>query len=241
MFNKQKILVIIKHVGRSADRISFIADGILFFGSDNHILGVEADTGKTVYDLVFDRGIIGKRSGAFVPKDDILYFAAERWKKVFIGSPQLTGMYLYALNIKTGKYRWHIYMKNVLFLNLSLDNNTLLTTTQNKVLSLDTKSGSVIWEVYHVNDQIPITPISNGYFDTSDGYNFSAYSVESGKEIWKTKGIIPEGSRIEISNPCVRNGDVYFIAGVLHGPHFFYALDAKTGKLMWKKELGKYL
>ena len=132
-------------------------------------------------------------------------------------------------------------MKNVLFLNLSLDNNTLLATTQNKVLSLDTKSGSAIWEVYHVNNQMPITPISNGYFDTSDGYNFSACSVESGKEIWKTKGIIPEGSRIEISNPCVRNGDVYFIAGVLHGPHFFYALDAKTGKLMWKKELGKYL
>ncbi len=227
-----------KQVNGVAYKISFITDGVLFFSSGNHILGVEANTGKTVYNFLFDRGVIGKGSGAFVLKDDVLYFAAERWKKAFIGSPQLAGMYLYALNIKTGKYRWCIYRKNASLLNLSLYNNVLLATTQNAVLSLDTESGNTIWEVYHINNQMPVTPISNGYFYTSDGHSFSAYSIESGKEVWSTS-IIPQGDMGEFSNPCVHNGTVYFIAGIYHKPYFFYALDAETGKLIWKKDLGE--
>ena len=227
-----------KQIDGVAYKISFIADGVLFFNSGNHIFGVEANTGKTIYNFLFDRGVIGKGSGAFILKDDILYFAAERWKKAFIGSPQLAGMYLYALNIKTGKYKWSIYKKGAMLTNLSLRNNVLLATTQNAVLSLDTESGNTIWEVYHKNNQMLVTPISNGHFYTSDGHSFSAYDVENGKEVWSTS-IMPEGDMGEFSNPCVYNGTVYFVAGIFHKPYSLYALDAETGRLIWKRDLGE--
>lgn len=227
-----------KQIDGVAYKISFIADGVLFFGSGNHIFGVEANTGKTIYNFLFDRGVIGKGSGAFILKDDILYFAAERWKKAFIGSPQPADMYLYALNIKTGKYKWSICKKNTILTNLSLWNDVLLATTENAVLSLDTETGNAIWKVYHKNNQMLVTPISNGHFYTSDGHSFSAYDAENGKEIWSTS-IIPEGNMGEFSNPCVYNGTIYFIAGIFHKPYSLYALNAETGRVIWKINLGK--
>jgi outer membrane protein assembly factor BamB len=227
-----------KQIDGVAHKISFIADGVLFFGSGNHIFGIEADTGEISYNFIFDRGIIGKRSGELVLKDDILYFAAERWKKSFIGSPQLAGMYLYALNIKTGKYRWSKYINDALSLDLSFYNDILLATTQNSVLSVDIESGNILWKVPHANNQMFVTPISNGYFYTSDGHSFSAYSAGNGKEVWSIN-IIPKGSMGEFSNPCINNGTVYFVAGIYDKPHFFYAINAETGKLIWKKDLGE--
>ncbi len=216
------------------ENISLVMGNTIFFSTGSHIFGVDTNSGKTVYHFVFKNGII---SGHFVEKDGILYFSAER-RVHFIGDAYTTGTYVCALNLKTGKVEHSEYIKGATGKELSFENGILLLTTQNKVIALNAKTCSVLYKIAGKESEATVVPIQNGMFYAPFVRGIQAFDIKSGKVLWSTD-IIPVAVHGNFGNPAVHNGTVYFVAKEYGGASTLYALDGKTGSILWKTAFGK--
>jgi len=119
---------------------------------------------------------------------------------------------------------------------------------QDKVVAFDTKSGKEIWTYYADGPvRLPLTHYnSNIYFVSDDGYLY-CISANKGELRWKFRGGPAErkmlGNKRLISTWPARGGVVvdegvaYFAASIWPSMGtFIYAIDAKTGGLIWRND-----
>ncbi len=120
------------------------------------------------------------------------------------------------------------------------------SSANDSVTAYDLKTGSQGWRFF-AEGPIRFAPVVDQgkvFFSCDDGHLY-CLQAESGKLLWKFRGA-PMGRKI-IGNkrlisawpargaPVVQNGKVYFAASIwpFMGT-FLYAIDAETGKLIWK-------
>lgn len=119
---------------------------------------------------------------------------------------------------------------------------------QDKVVALDSRTGKELWSYYAEGPvRLPITYSNNNiYFTSDDGYLY-CISADKGKLIWKFNGGPTErkmlGNKRLISTWPARGGVVldndvaYFSASIWPSMGIFiYALNAKTGEVIWKND-----
>ncbi len=120
------------------------------------------------------------------------------------------------------------------------------SSANNSVTAFDLKTGKELWQFF-AEGPIRFAPVANNskiYFSCDDGHLY-CLQASNGKLLWKFRGA-PTNRKI-IGNkrlisawpargaPVVKEGKVYFAASIwpFMGT-FVYAIDAETGKLVWK-------
>ncbi|QDT91976.1 outer membrane protein assembly factor BamB family protein [Gimesia algae] len=111
---------------------------------------------------------------------------------------------------------------------------------------VDLKSGKLLWS-YFTGGPIRLSPTINQshvYFGSDDGFVY-CLDAKTGKEVWKLRAglneemIIARGEMVSRwpvrTNVLIDDGIAYFGAGIFpHENIYLYAVDAKTGKVIWK-------
>jgi polyvinyl alcohol dehydrogenase (cytochrome) len=160
--------------------------------------------------------------------------------------------YTYALNAITGKliwahYGWNMTMSNPLVLGgkvyVSTGSayfnyaNTMLYIQGkrptrgpglNSMYALDAKTGRKIWTIHFDGEAMPTAAFDAGYLyiGTGDGHVYKI-DASSGRIAWKSDLV----SFVSMSSPVVAGKYVY-LGGT--DPNYFYALNKRTGAIVWK-------
>jgi outer membrane protein assembly factor BamB/predicted phosphodiesterase len=131
-------------------------------------------------------------------------------------------------SLKNGKQKWVFKSDNRIIGTPAIENNILVFgSTDKNVYGLNASNGKLLWK-YPVPDVVlSAITIDNGiaYVGVSDG-TFRAIDIKSGKEQWKysdVKGYIE-------TLPLIYQDKVIFGAW----DEYLYALNKKTGDLLWK-------
>ncbi|MCE5276796.1 MAG: PQQ-binding-like beta-propeller repeat protein [Planctomycetaceae bacterium] len=117
-----------------------------------------------------------------------------------------------------------------------------------KVYCLDAATAKVKW-AYPTGGPVRLAPTvdaGNVYVGSDDGWIY-CLSAADGKEVWKFRAapedrrVIGLGKMVSLwpvrSSVMVDSGIAYFTAGIFPSEGvFLYAVDAKTGKLIWKND-----
>jgi len=122
------------------------------------------------------------------------------------------------------------------------------SSRNDRVTALDTETGAERWRFY-ADGPIRTAPTlwdGKAYFSSDDG-SLYCLDVDDGRLIWKrraspsTRKVIGNGRLISAwparGGPVIDRGRVYFAAGVWPFEGIFvYALDAKTGDVLWMND-----
>jgi eukaryotic-like serine/threonine-protein kinase len=156
---------------------------------------------------------------------------------IYFGTKEVNAR-LYALDATSGNKRWEFTTNN----NGSLSAPNIIDgvvyfagrfASNDVFYAVDATTGKEIWKVnlLKTSGQDGFFPsVSEGIVYISSRPYLFALDIKTGKEIWKFK-IDIEKYPFELapSSPKVANGIVYV------GGNRFYALEAKTGVLIWQK------
>ncbi len=126
------------------------------------------------------------------------------------------------------------------------------SSAENKVRAIDAATGKVRWSVF-TGAAVRLAPsVRNGrvYFGSDDGFVYCV-SAADGKTVWKFRGaptddrLLGRGKMISLwpirTGVLVDNGTAYFGAGIFPGERvYLYAVNADTGKLVWKNDYMSY-
>lgn len=211
------------------------ADGVVYVGSNNHLLyALDASNGQVRWTFRA-RGPVESTPAI---RDGAVYVADDRA--------------IYAIDAATGKMRWRRgfgadlpHPGSIWDWDFFQSSPTVagarvyIGSGDGNLYALDADNGRVIWR-YHTNGRVRSTPAVAGdtvYVGSFDGAVY-AISATSGTLRWrfKTKGdrYFPIG---EVqSSPAVADGVVY--VGARDG--YCYALDAKTGVVRWAHDEPQY-
>lgn len=122
------------------------------------------------------------------------------------------------------------------------------SSRNDRVTALDTNTGAERWRFY-ADGPIRMAPAAwddKAYFSSDDGHLY-CLGIEDGGLIWKRRAspsarkVIGNGRLISVwparGGPVVDRGRVYFAAGVWPFEGILvYALDAKTGEVLWMND-----
>ncbi len=122
------------------------------------------------------------------------------------------------------------------------------SSRNDRVTALDTDTGAERWRFY-ADGPVRMAPAAwdgKVYFSSDDGYLY-CLDIENGELIWKRRAsplarkAIGNGRLISVwptrGGPVVDRGRVYFAAGVWPFEGIFvYALDARTGQVLWMND-----
>ena len=200
-----------------------VANGIVYVGTDeNRTVALDEFTGKLIWEF---------STGSFVRTPPTVADG-----KVFFGS---WDGYLYALNANDGKLIWK-------FGPVDLDKGLAsgvwtmgVIVTQGRVIfgaqdiyAIDENSGTLVWKTILSEELAHSFGLALGdnmvVASSLDG-NVYALDVATGNKLWAFK----TNSYIE-AVPSIAYGNVY----VGSTDNYTYALNAKTGQLVWKTEHG---
>ena len=165
--------------------------------------------------------------------------------------------YLYAVDAASGHLVWSHRLWNMAMVNPLIVGDMVLATTGNPyfnfsetlrfasgkravrgpglngLYALDLKTGRELWHVFTKGQNMPTPVYADGvaYFASGDGF---AYAVDtaSGSIRWKSDVKAIDG----MSSPLLVGGRLFF--GGSH-PDRFFALDAKSGAILWKRRFSK--
>ena len=122
------------------------------------------------------------------------------------------------------------------------------SSADNKLYALDLESGRIVWTKI-MGGPIRLAPAvweDRLYLGTDDGYVY-CLSAADGAEVWRfhaapeDQRVLGRGKMISLwparTGVLVDGGIAYFTAGVFPAEGvFLYAVDARTGKLIWKND-----
>lgn len=160
---------------------------------------------------------------------------------------------VYAISLNDGKEFWK---KPIDKDSYSFSNNNLFTVcaasgSRATICALDSENGNVLWTFNNTRiiafpgmessprGHAPITSellISKGriYFTAEDNYLYALNAI-TGEKVWEfTDNPNKESIKASYFNLAVSNNVVYFYS---YGNGTFHALDASSGKLIWKTEI----
>jgi eukaryotic-like serine/threonine-protein kinase len=202
------------------------------------------------------------RAAEVLPMKRLLWFStlalcspALAQDAMFRGGAQRTGVYDGRGVPNFTKIKWAFHTGGQVLSSPVVAGDTLYIGSSDHFLyALDPLSGIVKWK-FKAGSRITSSPaVSAGlvYFGSFDG-NFNAVDVATGQLKWKFQtggerrfagkhlhGAAPAGETMPdpfdffLSSPAVWNGGVYFGSGDTN----IYALEAASGKLMWKFKTG---
>jgi len=200
----------------------------------NSIYGLDAANGNILWK--FDT--VGENMPTMLYKDGMLYA---------VGGDR----HFYALNATTGQLYWKLFLGSYISVaSLNINGDLLYTggADPNVFFAIDIKKQAIAWATDTSSFEVGgIDDCSAAYSDsllftdsvtrinddgTYGGHGIYAIDANSGQHIWS----FDEGDGAMIENnkcgvPVVYNGVVYAGSPVTRS---MYALDAKTGKLLWK-------
>ncbi len=158
-----------------------------------------------------------------------------------------------ALDVLTGARVWSRRLWNMAMVNPVVVGDTIYATTGNPffnfaetlrfaageravrgpglngLYALELRTGMERWHVYLKGEAMPTPAVADGvvYLAAGDGYAY-AVDAKSGKAVWRSDVEAIDG----MSSPLVSEGRIFF--GGSH-PDLFLALEAKTGRILWKR------
>lgn len=174
---------------------------------------------------------------------------------MFRGNGQHTGIYAGPAVAQFTKVKWQFQTRGPVLSSPAISEGTLYIGCSDHFLyALNADTGALKWK-FKTDGRITSSPAVAGgvvYFGSFDS-NFYAVEAATGQLKWKfkTEGerrfsaahihggepaaeIMPDPFDFYLSSPVVVNGEVYFGSGDTN----VYALDAATGKLIWKFKTG---
>ena len=168
---------------------------------------------------------------------------------VFVGDDN---GYTYALNAANGKLVWAHYGWNMTMSNPLVSGDKVFVSTGNayfnyantmkylkgerpvrgpglnSIYALDRRTGKEIWTFHPQGEAMPTPLLDDGslYAGTGDGHVYRL-AADTGALIWKSDIV----SFVSMSS-LVKGGAYIFVGAT--NPNFFYAIDAKSGRIAWK-------
>ncbi len=212
-------------------------NGLLYFGSwDRRVYALNARTGKKRWSYETDDRIVGAPA----------YLNGT----IFIGT---NGGHLYALNARTGNLRWRaasftrLGRREYFYATPAVAyGRVFAANTDGIVYAYGATSGRLLW-AQRAGTYVYTAPAvwqKTVYVGTYDGY-VVAFDAGTGRTKWRYDA---PGSMI--GAPTVMGGLIYFAICGTCGPHASrrvergrpksFALNARTGKLVWQFPDGKY-
>lgn len=223
-----------------------VAGGSVFFGSyDGAFYAVDAATGKLQWKFATEgerkfaaKGLHGSRPAQqIIPDawDCYLSSPAVVGDRVYFGSGD--GQ-VYALEAKTGTLAWKFATKDVVHSSPAVVDGVVYVGSWDTFLyALDAATGELKWKfktgedpANHNQEGIQSSPtVVEGvvYFGCRD-FHLYAVDAKTGAEKWKHKITWINAT------PTVRDGRVYASTSI---PAMFFALDAQTGKEVYRIDL----
>lgn len=157
--------------------------------------------------------------------------------------------YLYSASLETGRVLWRYEVRNPIISRPTLKNGRLfVTTSDDTVYAFDAGSGQWLWH-YRRRSALSSTilgasaPLVDGnevIAGLSDGFLISL-SVDDGKLNWEKR--IHEGQKFTDvdAEPVLDRSDRGTDSGTIYVPSYdgaLYALERKSGRVMWKFDAG---
>lgn len=159
---------------------------------------------------------------------------------------------LLSLNAKSGEVLWDFKTKGEVMPTPAFYKGTVYITTGDKHLyAIDPKNGEEKWRLELGNVISMSSPnIKNGVLYVGGGeprpYTFFAVDLESKKILWETE-FEDVYAGLDDVPPVIYKNKYVFTTGIEDGSegdetptpnHMIYALDMKTGEIVWKRNLG---
>jgi outer membrane protein assembly factor BamB len=218
--------------GPPSESSTLLVGGVLYFGAwDNRIYALDVHTRKVRWSYATDGEIDSS--------------PAYSRGTVYIGT---NGGSVYALDARTGRLRWRFPGGREFFYATPTVayGRVFIGNTDGTVYALGARTGNVLW-VQRVGTYVYTSAAAWGrliYVGSYDGY-FSALDAATGDVRWRW-----EAPAAVHGAPTVMDGLVYFSSCsdcalnpsryVKNGPRGTYALDARTGRLVWRDPAGTY-
>ncbi len=147
---------------------------------------------------------------------------------------------LTAFDANTGKVRWTAADGGAYASPILVEirgTNQIVATTQKSLVGLSVEDGSLLWGHAWAPDMPIITPVQHGETLLVSGHNSGVAAIrlrnQNGKwtseTAWETKAV-----SMYMSNPVLVGDTLFGLSHMASGR--FFALDAKTGKILWLGE-----
>jgi outer membrane protein assembly factor BamB/calcineurin-like phosphoesterase family protein len=136
--------------------------------------------------------------------------------------------WIYALNKENGKRVWRYRTGGKIYSTPAVSKGYVIVgSSDNNIYCLKASNGKLVWKFAALKPVLGSPLIENKivYIGASDGH-FRAINLEKGTLVWdfdQVKGFV-------VTKPIYYRGKIYFGCWA----NDFYALDSKTGELVWK-------
>lgn len=230
-----------------------VACNTLFFGTSNYLYALNTKDGKLKWKSKVDEKIFG----APLIKNNLVYFTGSKnLYAVNIKDGKLKWKFNLGSSLSPILDENSYFPYNNYYPVLD-DKNIYLGNSEGNFFAIDLKTGLKKWK-YKAEWGVSSPAIANGivYFVSCEGYDYDdktflyAINAETGEKLWKLS--YKSGADYDYFHiqPTVADGIVYFIHSFFNKPNgkyghgdvsttFLEAIDAKTGKKLWRKSLGK--
>ncbi len=247
------------------------ANGVLVFGSaDKNIYGLDAKTGKIMWKYSATEPVLGavtiSDGIAYIGASDHTFRALEvktgklRWEytdvrgyietrpllyegKVIFGAWDNT---LYALDKDTGKELWkwnggltRMHFSPAAVWPVAANGKVFITDPQRALTAIDANNGQTVWRTYQsmVRETIALSKDKMRLYSKTMQDSVVCFSTlgNTPKEIWATN--VNFGYEHAPSMPVEKDGIVF--GSTKNG--LVFALEALSGKLLWKHKIGNSL
>jgi len=215
-----------------------VKDGAVYFGSaDKNLYSLNMETGQKKWNLELDNWV---RSAPIFTEDKLIVATCGGTAygiEINSNSPNIAweekasshGIYADLRQYQGGVY---LSSSDLFLIKINPDNGKVQWKTSIFESVIDEEGNRTLADLVGGGpDYQAGTTIANGIAYFGSPRFVYAVDIEKGKEVWKfeTRGQI-------CGAPAVDNGKVFF--GQQGGTSQFYCVDAKTGELLWKKDLG---
>lgn len=183
--------------------------------------------------MIYSINLVNKKTTWKFPTGGKIY-SAPAIKKDRVVVPSTDGN-IYCLHAQTGKMIWKFSTsKSIVATPVIFGNKVLVGSSEGKFRAIDLGTGKLIWEYAGVKNFVKSTPLV--YKDMvvfgSWGNELYALDINTGKPRWVfydgyTNRMLSPAS----CTPAAINDRVFMVAP----DRYMTALDAQTGKLIWKK------
>jgi outer membrane protein assembly factor BamB len=214
-----------------------VADGRLFAANQRgRIMAIGAKKGRVLWQKQFPRCIAAGAAVAyglvFQPVMGTIPCHARS------GRERMRGIFL-AMDQKTGKVRWRFDRTVIESSPLVIGRLVIVGAWDHKVYAFDARTGKIRWTFDTGSEINSSAAYGDGlvFIGTNSG-EIIALTAFTGRLRWRSSSFARFGRReFFYATPTVAYGRVY--AANTDGT--LYAFGAKTGNLLWAKEVGSYL
>lgn len=184
---------------------------VFFASSDRNLYCIDRLNGTLVWKLETEEEVLNDRPFTII--DDILYFGS-------------MGSVLRAVDIRTGKEVWKLETGEygIVCGSIALDDLLIQPTLGGNIIAITPKEGKVVWKISNNYPYASLATDGERIYVGSEDHFFYCLDKD-GKVLWKFKTEAPIWGC-----PVIHEGVLYFGSYDCN----MHALEAKTGRLIWK-------